>query len=82
MSETKKPGRKPADPNKPKREIGPRKLYVILSPGADKAAVKASIANVTFNGRKLLEAIANGDQGADFLMYTIEVEARGEKAAS
>lgn len=65
---------------KPKRKQvqGPRKLYLILNQGADKAAVKAAIAEVTFNGRKLLEAIANGEQGADFLLFKIEVEARGE----
>lgn len=73
--------KKPADPNKKPRVMGPRKLYLILNPGADKAAVKAAIGEVTFNGRKLLEALAAGEGGAEFLIYKIEVEPKGGEQA-
>ena len=67
-------------PAKPARPVGPKKLYLILNEGADKEAVKASIAQVTFNGRKLLEALAGGEGTAPFLIYKIEVDKRGEEA--
>lgn len=68
---------------KAKRVLGPRKLYLILKSGADSAAIRESIAEVTFNGRKLLEALGDGKNSNPFLIFKVEVEPKGgEKVAS
>lgn len=70
-----------ADGAKARRPLGPRKLYVILKPDADRTLVRDAIAEVTFNGRRLLENMGTGDDVGKFLIYKIEVTARNEKDA-
>ncbi len=64
-------------PQKP-RQQGPRTLFLVLKPGTDVAAVRASIEAVTFNGRKMLDMISGNNEPAPFLTYKIVADKRGQ----
>jgi hypothetical protein len=63
---------------KPARPVGPKTLYIVFPHGTDPATVEAvRNAQVTFNGRVLLKALAGGSP-APFLTFTIEAEKRNK----
>lgn len=71
--------RKPADPNKPVRKQGPRTLYMVFPEGtAPEILAAAKSAKLTFNGRKFLESLAGGEAPAPFVMFKIDVAAKGD----
>lgn len=59
------------------RVLGPRKLYLVLKEGSDLASIRSAIELVTFNGRKMVDLVSNGDTPRQVLSYTIEVDKRG-----
>jgi hypothetical protein len=65
---------------KPARTQGPRKLFLVLKPGTDVAAIRQSISAVTFNGRKMLDMISGSNEPCPFLTYTIVADKRGKPA--
>lgn len=60
-----------------RRPAGPLTVFAILREGADKAAIKASIAKVTTNKAELFKLLSNEDAGASFISFTVERGKRG-----
>jgi hypothetical protein len=61
----------------PRRPAGPLTVFAILREGADKQAIKASIAKVTTNKAELFKLLSNEDAGASFISFTVERGKRG-----
>jgi len=68
-----------ANPSAPRRPAGPLTVFAILREGADKQAIKASIAKVTTNKAELFKLLSNEDAGASFISFTVE---RGKRAGA